>query len=117
MKTETFALILLAYGVLVLFLVLLDFYRTKRNGIEAEAVVTRAEKKWRSSAVGYGKSYRYTVKYRTTEGTAVSAELSGFGTTGSIRKFCCGDRILIKYLPNRPERPLYIKMLPDKTEN
>ena len=85
---------------------LFNIARVKRNGIEAEAYVTRLEERESTDSDG-GTSVYYDVYvlYTTKEGRRVEAALSN--PKNSLR---AGDRVTVKYLPEKEDMPVFIRM-------
>lgn len=71
----------------------------KKNGIEADAVVSRIKEVETDNEDGsHDVKYTYYVKYQTQDGNSVEAKLS------SAPRFTCeGDSLRIKYLPEKPK--------------
>ena len=79
--------------------------KVKRNGIEAEAYVSRIEEHETIDSDGMPmRTDDVYVVYRTQEGRQVEASLSNQG-----RRIDVGDRILIKYLPGREEYAVRVR--------
>ena len=85
---------------------LFNIARVKRNGIEAEAYVTRLEEHESTDSDGdMSVYYDVYVLYTTKEGRRVEAALSN-----PKNRLTPGDRVTIKYLPGKEEQPVFIKM-------
>lgn len=109
------------YVAIALFVIIFGFVilrTTKRNGeiqkngLEAEAVVTRIREIENTDADGSytGSSYAYYVTYRTAGGETVEARLgNGKSLDVQIGKHAWnhdlqeGTRVQIKYLPEKPD--------------
>ena len=86
--------------------------KVKKEGIETDAVVTRVElHKW---VGGIGDAWspdsvteEYYITYTDHDGRTVEAMLSNPGD----HTFKVGDRMRIKYLPDREEYPVMVKIL------
>ena len=91
-------------GIILVAFIPFSIYKTqytKKNGIEAEAIVTRIEEDTLSDAIDYD----YYVRYTTAEGKAQEARIKNPGP-GLLR---VGYRIRIKYLPEKPDVAVWIK--------
>ena len=109
-----YALIGLGVILLVLAVVIIRNKRINgeidRNGIEAEAVVSRVKENVSSDSDGMvSVSYLYYVTYRTLNGQTVEAQLgSGKSVDFRIGKKAWdhdlheGTRVRVKYLPEKP---------------
>lgn len=74
-------------------------HRIKRDGIEAEAFITRIdESDSHDSDGGIITTYTYYVRYRDQNGTAVDATL-----VNPKNKLVIGSRLKIKYMPEKPK--------------
>ena len=81
--------------------------RVKRDGIDAEAVVSCIKESVIENSDGTDDIRRTTyVQYRTLEGKTVEAVLSN--PKSDLTE---GTRVLIKYLPNKTEYPVLIEIL------
>ena len=79
--------------------------KIKKNGIETDATVSRIKEVETSNDDGsYDVKYTYYVKYQTQDGETVEAKLSG-----APRFTREGDRVRIKYLPEKPKIVLLVK--------
>ncbi|MCR5174278.1 MAG: hypothetical protein K6C09_06575 [Oscillospiraceae bacterium] len=105
------ALIIIIVGAVIVLAGGLGIHvRMLRKGIRTEAVVTNVVRKWErvgGYAWRFGFQYHYTVRFRDREGGTVTAELEGLFLATGMRRFCCGDRVMIRYLKERPDRPYY----------
>ena len=86
--------------------------KVKENGIETEAVVTRIEERIWSGMHGDvitrdSVTYDYYITYTNRDGQSVEAMLTNFGNLS----FQEGDRMRIKYLPDRQDYPVFVKIL------
>ena len=71
----------------------------KKNGIEANAVVSRIKEQENTDSEGFtDTTYIYYVTFTTQDGQSVEAKL---GNPPS--KIKVGDSLTIKYLPNKPK--------------
>ncbi len=74
--------------------------RIRKNGIEAEAFISRIEEYESTDSEGFrDTNYRYYVTYTTQDGKTVEARL------GKIMQVIYqeGEKINIKYLPEKPD--------------
>ena len=79
--------------------------KIRKNGIEADAVLSRIEEDERiDSEGGIDTTYTYYVTYQAQDGQTVEAKLNHAPWSAQI-----GDRIRIKYLPEKPKFALLIK--------
>ena len=77
----------------------------KKNGIEANAVVSRIKEQENTDSEGFtDTTYIYYVTFTTQDGQSVEAKL---GNPPS--KIKVGDSLTIKYLPNKPKLVIAIK--------
>ena len=77
----------------------------KKNGIEANAVVSRIKEQESTDSDGFtDTTYIYFVKFRTQDGQDIEARLSN--PSGTIK---IGDELRIKYLPNKPKLVVAVK--------
>ena len=82
-------------------------WRVKKNGIEADAVVTERVEHESTDADGITSiSYTFRVRYQTQEGWPVEATLAN-----PKSKLQVGNRVKIRYLPNRTDYPVLIQIL------
>ena len=86
--------------------------KTKKEGIETDALVSRVElHEWSGGIGDVGTqdtiSEDYYITYANQKGQTVEALLSNPGD----HKFKEGDKIRIKYLPNRQDYPVLAKIL------
>lgn len=86
--------------------------KVKKEGIETEAVVTRVELHEWSEMAGdtyFPDSYteEYYVTFTNSDGQAVESMLTNEGDN----KFKKGDRLKIRYLPDRQDYPVLIEKL------
>ena len=101
----------LIFGVSALVIVAVVIYTILRNkkiresGVEADAVISRIEEEQTTSSEG-GTDFTeiYYVTYINQEGQIVEARLSG--APGHTRE---GDRVRIKYLPEKPHFAILVK--------
>ena len=79
--------------------------KIRKNGVEAEAVVSRIEvEESVSSEDGVDYTYTHYVTYRNLNGETVEAKLSH--APGRTR---VGDAVRIKYLPEKPHFAVLVK--------
>ncbi len=79
--------------------------KIRKNGVEADAVVSRIEEEWTTSSEGGADfSEIYYVTYVNQEGKSVEARLEN--APGRTRE---GDRVRIKYLPEKPHFAIWVK--------
>ena len=109
MKLDLFGIIIIAAVVLVGGYALYIQIKTKRNGIETEAVVTNVTETWDRTDDFDTLSYDYTIEYTNYEGKTVTAALGGLSATN--KHLDIGDRIVIKYLKEKQEYPIMVKRL------
>ena len=77
----------------------------KKNGIEANAVVSRIKEQESTDSDGFtDTTYIYFVKFRTQDGQEMEADLNH--ASGRTR---LGDKVKIKYLPEKPKHAVLIK--------
>ena len=77
----------------------------KKNGIEANAVVSRIKEQENTDSEGFtDTTYIYYVTFTTQDGQSVEAKL---GNPPS--KIKVGDSLTIKYLPNKPKLVIAVK--------
>ena len=77
----------------------------KKNGVEADAVVSRIKEVENTLDDGTTDTrYTYYVKFTTQDGQFVEAKLGG-----APRFTREGDRLRIKYLPEKPKNVILIK--------
>ena len=81
--------------------------KVKRNGLDAEAVVTRSETTESIDSDGFAETTTtYYVEYRTAEGETVEGTLSN-----PKKGLKVGRRMRIKYLPEQKKYPVFIEYL------
>ena len=104
-------IVFIAAAVIVLAGVLCIHVRMMLKGIRTEAVVVKVVGRWERVGIGsgwnLGLQYHYTVRYRNLEGETVTAELEGLFLATGFERFCCGDRVMIRYLKEKQDRPYY----------
>ena len=83
--------------------------RIKRSGIEAEAEVIDVREEWDVASEPHTLKYTYVVAYRNAQGEQVTAALGGL--SDSKKDLETGDRILVRYLPDKQEYPIMTKKL------
>ena len=109
MELDLFSIIVIVVVALVGCYALYVQIKTKRKGIEAEAVVTGVSESWERVDEHDELCYSYTVQYENFEGTPVTAALGGM--SNSNKHLNVGDRIMIKYLKERQDYPVLVKKL------
>ena len=110
MQLDLFAIIVIAAVVLVGGYALYIQIKTKRKGIETEAVVTNVTETWeRTGDYNDSLSYGYTVEYTNEEGETIMTGLGGL--TDMNKHLQVGDRIVVKYLKEKQEYPILVKKL------
>jgi len=92
-----------AIGVIVLFMVIVRTIKRNKaiqeNGVEADAVVSRAVEHEDRDDDGHSEiTYTYYVRYQTQDGKTVEAKLGN--APAYIRE---GAALRIKYLPEKPK--------------
>ena len=81
--------------------------KVKKNGLDAEAVVTRYETEETTDSDGFSETRTtYFVEYRTAEGETVEGTLAN-----PKRGLAVGRRMKIKYLPEQKKHPVFIEYL------
>ena len=79
--------------------------KIRKNGVEADAVVSRIEEQESTDADGsLDVTYTYYVSYRTQDGQDIEAKLNH--APGRTR---VGEQVRIKYLPEKPKFAILIK--------
>lgn len=73
--------------------------KIRRNGIEAQGVISRVEERYESDGESGSYTFIYYVSYTTREGKTVEARLGKMTQT----HFDVGQSIRVKYLPEKPE--------------
>ena len=109
---ETLLIIILAAFVIGGIWAFVVTKKVKKEGIETDAVVTRVElHKW---VGGIGDAWspdsvteEYYITYTNQEGQNVEAMLTNPGN----HTFKKGDKIKIKYLPDKQDYPVLVKIL------
>ena len=85
--------------------------KVKEEGFETEAVISRVElHEWSGGPDAWDHSSvteEYYITYANQEGKTVEAMLSNPGD----HTFKTGDRIRIRYLPDRQDYPVLVKIL------
>ncbi len=109
MQLDLFSIIVIALVVLVGAYAIYIHIKTKKQGLEAEAVVTGIRESWDRTGDVDSLSYTYTVEYENFAGQTVTAALGGLSDgKKDLRE---GDRILVKYLKEKQDYPIMIKKL------
>lgn len=87
-----------------------NIWYTKKNGTEAEGVITRIEEETSYDSDGASTSYDYYVLYTRTDGEASRQEVEAKLTNpGFGRGLKVGKRIKVKYLPEKPTAVVWVK--------
>lgn len=95
----------LVFATAVAIYVIYNIVYTKRHGIKADAVVSRIEERLTGDSDGSTVDYDIYVEYRDADGNAQEAKISNQG----FKSFEVGDKLLIKYLPNKPHVAVWVK--------
>ncbi|MBQ1820958.1 MAG: hypothetical protein II117_05065 [Clostridia bacterium] len=95
----------LVFAAVLLIPAILRRNKIQKNGVEKDAVISRIEKKWVDSNEG-GSVIQliYYVTYVNQDGQTVEAQL--LGVPEHARE---GDRVRIKYLPEKPHFAILMK--------
>ena len=109
MELSPFAIIVIAFVAIVGIYTAFLRIRTKRNGIETEAVVTDITEQWERTGDSDSLSYYYTVEYKNYEGQTVTARLGRISNTKTDLNI--GDRIVIRYLKDKQGYPVLVNKL------
>ena len=109
MKFDLFSIIIIAIVVLAACYTAYLRIKTKKNGIETEAVVTDVEETWERSGDSDTLCYYYIVEYKNYEGKTVTARLGRVSNTKT--DLSIGDCILIRYLKDKQGYPVMVKRL------
>lgn len=97
-------IIVVAIIIAIVFIVK-RYNNIKKNGVEADAVISRIkEDETRNDDGSVDYSYIYYVKFTAQDGQVVEARLGG-----APRFTRVGDRVRIKYLPEKPKYAILIK--------
>ena len=92
-------------AVIVIIFTVKRYTAIKKNGVEADAVVSRIkEVETQNDDGSYDTSYTYYVKFTTQDGQVVEAKLGG-----APRFTREGDQLRIKYLPEKPKNIILVK--------
>ena len=86
--------------------------KVKKEGIETDAVISRVElHEWSGGTgetwAGNSVTEEYYITFTDQEGRAAESLLSNPGK----HTFKEGDKVRIKYLPDRPDYPVLVKIL------
>ena len=87
-----------------------NIWRTKKNGIETDAFVTRIEERESHDSDGVTYYDDYYVRYQDQEGRTIEATISNPKRKG----LALGARIRIRYLPEKPNSVVYIGLKNDE---
>jgi hypothetical protein len=87
-----------------------NIWRTKKNGIETDAFVTRIEERESHDSDGVTYYDDYYVRYQDQEGRTTEATISNPKRKG----LAPGARIRIRYLPEKPNSVVYIGLKKDE---
>ena len=82
-----------------------NIWKTKRDGIETDAFVTRVEEHNSYDSDGASTTYYYYVRYQNQEGNTVEGLITN---PKSKKGVVVGSRIRILYRPEKPESVVYI---------
>ena len=84
--------------------------KMRAKGIETNAVVTSIETGESTDEDGFSRTdFYYHVRYQNQSGETVDGVLQFF--VSGRKKLQVGDRVKIKYLPNRQEQPIMTEKL------
>ena len=109
MQLDLFSVVIVALVVLVGGYALFIQLKTKKKGIEAEAVITAVREDWERLGESDSLRYTYTVEYENFAGQKVTAALGGLSDgKKDLRE---GDRILVRYLKEKQDYPIMVKKL------
>ena len=101
-------ILFIAVAALIAGVAIYNFIRSKkirRNGVEADAVVSRIEESSSpGNEGGVDFTYTYYVTYKTQDGCTVDAQLNH--APGYTR---VGESVRIKYLPEKPHHAVLVK--------
>ena len=97
---------LIAVGIIVAIVFVVKRYNNiKKNGVEADAVVSRIEENETINDDGSTDySYTYYVRFTAQDGQVIEARLGG-----APRFTREGEQVRIKYLPEKPRYAIIIK--------
>ena len=109
MQLNLFSIIVIAIVVLVGAYAIYIHIKTKKQGLEAEAVVTGVQESWERTGDADHLCYTYTVEYENFAGQKVTAALGGL--SDGKKDLHQGDRILVKYLKEKQDYPIMVKKL------
>lgn len=98
-------IISLTFATAVAVYVIYNNLNTKRNGIKANAVVTRIEEQLTADSDGSSVNYYIYVEYTDATGKVQEAKITNQG----FKAFEVGDKLLIKYLPEKPHVAVWVK--------
>ena len=102
---NAFAIVVIVFVAAVALVVGYRILYTKKNGIEAEATVTRIEEDCQADSDGISTTYNYYVRYTSAEGESHEALITNPG----FKKLKVGECIRIKYLPQKPNAAVWLK--------
>jgi hypothetical protein len=103
---DPFAIIILGVVAGVAVFMACKIRITKKNGIEAEAVVSNVTEETTMDSDGSNTSYTYYVRYTGADGEEREAKITNVGFKKGPE---IGDRIRIKYLPEKPNAAVWIR--------
>lgn len=97
---------IIVVGMIIAIVFIVKRYNNiKKNGVEADAVISRIKENETLNDDGsIDTSYIYYVKFTAQDGQVVEARLGG-----APRLTRVGDRVRIKYLPEKPKYAILIK--------
>ena len=101
-----FAIIVLVIFAAVAAFMAYKIWITKKNGIETMAVVSNITEETTMDSDGSNTSYTYYVRYTTSDGVQQEAKIANMGFKKGPE---IGDRIKIKYLPEKPNAAVWIR--------
>ena len=109
MELSPFAIIVIAFVVIVGIYTLFLRIKTKKQGVETEAVVTDVTEQWERTGDTDSLCYYYTVEYKNYEGKTVAARLGRVSNTKTDLEV--GDYIMIRYLKDKQGYPVMVRKL------
>jgi len=110
MQTDIFSLVIIAVVAGSFLYAGYNIWRTKKNGIETDAFVTRIEERETHDSDGVTYYDDYYVRYQDQEGRTTEATISNPKRKG----LAPGARIRIRYLPEKPNSVVYIGLKKDE---
>ena len=110
MQIDTFSLVIIVVVAGSFLYSGYNIWRTKKNGIETDAFVTRIEERESHDSDGVTYYDDYYVRYQDQEGRTIEATISNPKRKGLV----LGARIRIRYLPEKPNSVVYIGLKNDE---